>query len=392
MSGELYFKEQTTTTTPAAGYLSLYSKTDDILYYKNSSGVEKPILSFSATNTNKQVQFNDSGVIAGAASLYWDKTGEKLGIGASSPETTLHVVQPYAKTNTAETSALFVSSNDSSAKAGMVLSIIGGASQADRVIAVNGLESGVAYGGKLALMTQGGYVGIGTTAPESPLHVITPYAKNDTTNRYPLFISSNDSSAKAGVLVGIKGGASQAVREFTIDGYESGSSFGGCLVLMGQGGTVGVGVSAPLSKFAVNGVGNSAYAAHIGGATSDDTAYSLVLAKADNSVLFSMRNDGIGTISASTWYYNSDLRLKENINYLARSEMDNIMALKPAAFDYIDGIKNEVGFIAQDVQTVYPNLVATGMNGMYSLKTTNLLPYIVKAIQELNNRLLALEA
>ncbi len=73
--------------------------------------------------------------------------------------------------------------------------------------------------------------------------------------------------------------------------------------------------------------------------------------------------DGDGIVSFAAWTYNSDRRLKENIQYLNGINAMNIIGmLKPATFDYINGAKNNAGFIAQDVQEILPNLVTVEPN------------------------------
>ena len=57
----------------------------------------------------------------------------------------------------------------------------------------------------------------------------------------------------------------------------------------------------------------------------------------------------------------SDSRLKKNIEDLP-SQLDKITALRPVEFDYIKSNEHQIGFIAQEVQTVYPDLVATGQS------------------------------
>jgi hypothetical protein len=98
---------------------------------------------------------------------------------------------------------------------------------------------------------------------------------------------------------------------------------------------------------------------------------------------------GTGYLGASAWVYSSDQRLKENISYLENNSgvsgsLDKILQLKPARFDYIAGEKNNLGFIAQDVQPVIPEavVVANQTTGMLGLKTDFILPYLVGAIQE----------
>ncbi|MDP4009887.1 MAG: tail fiber domain-containing protein, partial [Candidatus Shapirobacteria bacterium] len=100
---------------------------------------------------------------------------------------------------------------------------------------------------------------------------------------------------------------------------------------------------------------------------------------------YTMTINGTGYLSSAAWIYGSDRRIKENIQYYSDENinaLDIIGQLKPASFDYITGSKNEDGFIAQDIQSILPNLVTTDNSGMLGLKTTNLIPYLVKAIQE----------
>jgi hypothetical protein len=44
-----------------------------------------------AAGSDKQIQFNDDGDMAGASNLYWDETNDRLGIGTASPATALDV-------------------------------------------------------------------------------------------------------------------------------------------------------------------------------------------------------------------------------------------------------------------------------------------------------------
>ena len=79
----------------------------------------------------------------------------------------------------------------------------------------------------------------------------------------------------------------------------------------------------------------------------------------------------------------SDARLKENITELP-NQLANILALKPSEFDYKDGLGHQIGFIAQEMKEVYPDVVGEGTDGMLIItgwsKTE---ARLVKAIQEL---------
>jgi hypothetical protein len=89
----------------------------------------------------------------------------------------------------------------------------------------------------------------------------------------------------------------------------------------------------------------------------------------------------------------SDARLKTNIQTI-KYGLDAVTALKPVMFDFIEndlveGQSDNLGFIAQDVQSVIPELVSVGINKAedgspyLTLKMGDMLPVLVKAIQEL---------
>jgi len=88
----------------------------------------------------------------------------------------------------------------------------------------------------------------------------------------------------------------------------------------------------------------------------------------------------------------SDQRLKENIRDLDDG-LATVMALKPRKFDWKDGkgkdIKNDRGFIAQEFEQVLPDMIeewrdpAPEGEEPYKAINANLIPTLVKAIQEL---------
>jgi hypothetical protein len=92
----------------------------------------------------------------------------------------------------------------------------------------------------------------------------------------------------------------------------------------------------------------------------------------------------------------SDQRLKENVRDLDTG-LKEILALRPRRFDWKedqgDGSKDTPGFIAQEVEQVMPELVVpwnvTGSEAddHKGLATGNLIPTLVKAIQELSAEL-----
>ena len=84
----------------------------------------------------------------------------------------------------------------------------------------------------------------------------------------------------------------------------------------------------------------------------------------------------------------SDIRLKENIKPI-ESALDKVSKLQGVTFDWkeksenILDIKEDIGFIAQDVQKVLPELVRENDNGMLSMRHQGITPILLEAIKEL---------
>jgi hypothetical protein len=97
-----------------------------------------------------------------------------------------------------------------------------------------------------------------------------------------------------------------------------------------------------------------------------------------------------GNVHASNFIQTSDRRHKTEIQPLAVDALDTVAKLKPVTFMWKDpaddGMKGrEIGFIAQDVQTVLPDVVSTADDAdkTLGLKYDSLIPVLTKAIQEL---------
>jgi hypothetical protein len=83
----------------------------------------------------------------------------------------------------------------------------------------------------------------------------------------------------------------------------------------------------------------------------------------------------------------SDIRLKENIKPI-ESALDKAMKLQGVTFDWkksdsILDIKEDIGFIAQDVKEVVPQLVRENEDGMLSMRHQGITPILLEAIKEL---------
>jgi len=133
----------------------------------------------------------------------------------------------------------------------------------------------------------------------------------------------------------------------------------------------------------------------ITGPGNSSSTYTIVAQNSSSSPLFYIRDDGAGFLAAAAWSY-SDKKNKENIEDLPSGGVDRIKLLKPINFDFKDGKgpKGNVGFLAEDVQSVIPEAVAVnelGEEGELMLCTSFIVPHIVKAVHEIAERLEKLE-
>jgi len=104
-----------------------------------------------------------------------------------------------------------------------------------------------------------------------------------------------------------------------------------------------------------------------------------------------MKLDSAGTLTVTddlvAFGSPSDKRLKENIKPI-KSALNKVSKLQGVTFnwkesDSILDIKEDVGFIAQDVQKVIPELVRENENGMLSMRHQGIAPILLEAIKEL---------
>lgn len=100
----------------------------------------------------------------------------------------------------------------------------------------------------------------------------------------------------------------------------------------------------------------------------------------------------VGLLQATALYaggfiYNaSDMRLKRDIQPIQHA-LDNVMRMKPVSFAFKIGGGKSLGFIAQDVQVIYPELVTPEKgDGTRALNYEGLIAPLVGAVQELKQQ------
>lgn len=113
-----------------------------------------------------------------------------------------------------------------------------------------------------------------------------------------------------------------------------------------------------------------------------------------------------GNFYATAVYSTSDSRLKTNISNVEHSSLKKIQDLQPIQFTWnrienphcsdtttvkrtllsedVDYERQHYGFLAQDVQKLYPELVQEDGDGYLSINYIELIPLLVQAVQELS--------
>ena len=126
--------------------------------------------------------------------------------------------------------------------------------------------------------------------------------------------------------------------------------------------------------------------------------------------MFQVQYDGdvvsagnITAFGASSNFLNvSDKRLKKNIHTISES-LDRILELRPTEFVWKENDKRDIGFIAQEVEEIIPEIVETSegfldthtddesQDDVKTVSYSKLTPYLVDTIQELTKRIEELE-
>jgi hypothetical protein len=234
-----------------------------------------------------------------------------------------------------------------------------------------------------------GNVGIGTSSPTNKLHVVSDVINaGDTT--YSIAAGAATTQTRK-LLLGYNNSGNYGV----IQAVESGTAWRD-IVMQPNDGSVLIGTTTNYASARTsirNGgtvlglycSGASGQPGLVIGKESNDGSTSQVLMQ----FLYNSGSAGLGQIngnggSQAAFGSYSDARLKENIANIP-AQLENICALRPVEFDYKDGSGHQTGFIAQEMQEVYPEAVAVGQNEMLTVTGWNKTEaYLVKAIQELN--------
>jgi hypothetical protein len=238
-----------------------------------------------------------------------------------------------------------------------------------------------------------GNVGVGTTTPQGLLTVAnaangfsgTPQMWLDTTSTNTALVLDNASAGGHQWYIMSSGSGAAVPSSFRI--YDN--TVSAERMVINSSGNVAIGTTTPYSRLTVWGAD-----------TSGNTA-ALTISNSASTTELQVFDNGNATL-AGTLTQNSDQRLKTNVQSLNNSNtLALIDQLNPVTFNWIDpseGSTSQVGLIAQQVQTIFPQLVSTTSataltpGGTLGLNYIGLIFPIVSAIQALSTEIASIES
>jgi hypothetical protein len=95
-----------------------------------------------------------------------------------------------------------------------------------------------------------------------------------------------------------------------------------------------------------------------------------------------------GTITGLDFNTTSDITLKHNLQPVS-NPLEKISKLSGYTFNWNHNDKPAVGVMAQEVEKVFPEMVATGTDGYKRVNYDALVPVLIEAIKELSSKIKA---
>ena len=406
--------------TASGSQNGLLSSTDWTTFNGKQNALTNPV---TGTGTSGYVTyFNGTSSVAGSANHFWDNTNNRLGIGTSSPSYTLDVngigrnngsiftanstlLNTDATISLHTNNYLYVTGNTSGG-----LWLTGGSSRNNN-IALRDASNLITFdtaGSERMRITSGGYLGIGTSSPKTLLDV---YYNGDI---WHTFIGGGTSKLLIGGQAGSGGVVLQAGAASTANNAAPTTTYN--MYLQRDGGYIGIGLSNPQTQLHMNGVltltesGYDTVRKHTishghSDGSSTNNYIALNISDGSGTTAERMRVNGLGAAyqgnNSTVWSIISDIRIKDNIRNINNS-LEKLLSLNPVHFEYKNNIgKIKTGFIAQEFEKVFPGHISeqeipddfkkfVNSDTIKSIDT-DLIPYLVKAIQELEARLKTLE-
>ena len=314
------------------------------------------------------IQVSDTGNLSVNYPLLLNPNGGNVGIGTSSPSARLHTEVAVESPATSAVALIAKTSNG----ANDIFRWFDGATQ-------------------LGVFKNSGNVGMNTTSPSAQLHI---YGKAGNTFTDGLKITRSE-QANQYLVLNYEGGIINLV---AVDSQFQGPQFRFMTSTDGSNASERVRFAKDgnvlINKTTASGYplevevfsdGNLAYFTRqgantkmfMGGTTAGATAF-YIQSNTTNGVYL--------TAGGTSWTANSDIRLKNVISPID-SAVDKLTTLNPVIFSWKsdDTNKENIGLIAQDVKEVLPQVIDTNEDGFLGVRYLELVPVLVKAIQELKS-------
>jgi len=413
------------TSTSTHGYVALQpgdASNDGYIEWLKPGGGRSAFLGYSGAN---HLQLNMAG------SHHFLITGNgNVGIGAASPKQKLHVNGDYygnghvwlhSNSGDGQSGTAYLQARDDSTTSNINLQLrtkagnnvvetmmltsggnvgIGTTTPGERLTVIGSGSTSASTAlnvfnsslGNLFSVRNDGNVGIGTSAPQSNLQVAGIISARSTTLSGGYVAMHTGGASNDGYIEWVKPGNIRTAYM----GYGSGSSVD--LVLSGSnnfnitgGGNVGIGTNAPAAKLHIKaGVDNNIAAGlRLEHAVGSDY-WSIFPENNNNNLIFMYNNQypgGVYTLlssNSSGFITVSDIRIKKDIEIISGS-LERLMKLRPKTYRFKTAAAEtplNYGFIAQEVEQVYPHLVSEN-HGQKTLATNSLIAINTQAIQEL---------
>lgn len=98
-----------------------------------------------------------------------------------------------------------------------------------------------------------------------------------------------------------------------------------------------------------------------------------------------------GNVYVTNIIQTSDMELKDKIDPFTTT-VDEVIKLSPKRFDWVQTGASDIGFIAQEVESVWPSLTETHPDGTKGIVYSRFIPLLLESIRELNDRVTLLES
>jgi len=343
----------TLTTTGTSGAATFSSNTLNIPQYQ--AVLTNPV---TGTGTSGHVAYwNGSGSIAGSANHFWDNTNVRLGIGTASPGSPLtFYVSAFNKTTLGDARVIRLENSDGT-------------------VQVNSRqEIGFGYSTAYQPVVIGHQITNNTDFTNGSFYIAVRSGTGNTAPVTALTISSDGTALFT---------AQVTARSFTIK--EASVSRGGLNpynLVTGSGSDYSIGIFSESGIFFASG----------GSVTKQG-----VITNGGNWLLGTTSDNGerlyvSGAIRAtSTITANSDICLKKNLLKIENA-LEKVEQINGYTYEFKDDdSKRHAGVIAQEIQTVLPEIVNKGNDGILGVEYGNISALLIEAIKEQNIKIKNLE-